>query len=266
MSLTTTVAPARASPIASARPRPAATPVTTATLPDRSIGFSFVAVSGATVRIPLVSLVFSDQGCPWAFCDGLLGQVLLVGGYRVGLDHRVVLVIEIKRVRAIPTHTALPSQRSRSTSTCMTTSSHSGSGRAVPVLSDNTALDRKTRTCYNETDARVPPCARRCTGNKPRTVRTSPMRIGYTAEQESCAELRSYFQKLMTPERAEALAASDGEMGRGNVYRDTVEQMGKDGWLTTVLAQGLRRPGPPADGRPDLQRRGRDRQRCRCRS
>ena len=59
------------------------------------------------------------------------------------------------------------------------------------------------------------------------------MRIGYTAEQEEWRrELRSYFQKLMTPERAEALGASDGEMGRGNVYRETVEQMGKDGWLT----------------------------------
>ncbi len=59
------------------------------------------------------------------------------------------------------------------------------------------------------------------------------MRIGYTAEQEELRrELRSYFTKLMTPERAEALAASDGEMGRGNVYRETVSQMGKDGWLT----------------------------------
>ena len=59
------------------------------------------------------------------------------------------------------------------------------------------------------------------------------MRIGYTPEQEELRrELRSYFAELMTPERAEALAASDGEMGRGNVYRETVAQMGKDGWLT----------------------------------
>ena len=45
------------------------------------------------------------------------------------------------------------------------------------------------------------------------------MRIGYTPEQEELRrELRSYFTKLMTPERAEALAAGDaGEMGRGNV-------------------------------------------------
>src|SRR5213083_2897215 len=60
------------------------------------------------------------------------------------------------------------------------------------------------------------------------------MRIGYTPEQEELRrELRSYFTKLMTPERAEALSAGDGgEMGRGNVYRETVTQMGKDGWLT----------------------------------
>ncbi len=39
MSLTTTVAPSRARPTASARPSPAAAPVTTATLPDRSVTF-----------------------------------------------------------------------------------------------------------------------------------------------------------------------------------------------------------------------------------
>ena len=94
------------------------------------------------------------------------------------------------------------------------------------------------------------------------------MRIGYSPEQEELRrELRSYFTKLMTPERAEALSAGDGgEMGRGSVYRDTVAQMGKDGWLTLSLAQGVRRPGTHADGRADLQRRGVHRQRARCRS
>src|ERR671926_374168 len=60
------------------------------------------------------------------------------------------------------------------------------------------------------------------------------MRIGYTPEQDELRrELRAYFTKLMTPERAEALSAgAGGEMGRGNVYRETVQQMGKDGWLT----------------------------------
>jgi alkylation response protein AidB-like acyl-CoA dehydrogenase len=60
------------------------------------------------------------------------------------------------------------------------------------------------------------------------------MRISYTPEQEELRrELRSYFTKLMTPERQEALSStSGGEIGTGNVYRETVSQMGKDGWLT----------------------------------
>lgn len=60
------------------------------------------------------------------------------------------------------------------------------------------------------------------------------MRISYTPEQEELRrELRSYFGKLMTPERQEALTStSGGEIGTGNVYRETVSQMGKDGWLT----------------------------------
>ena len=59
------------------------------------------------------------------------------------------------------------------------------------------------------------------------------MRIGYSPEQEELRrELRAYFAKLMTPERVAALSSSEGEVGSGNVYRDTVAQMGKDGWLT----------------------------------
>ncbi|KDE99297.1 MULTISPECIES: acyl-CoA dehydrogenase [Mycolicibacterium] len=60
------------------------------------------------------------------------------------------------------------------------------------------------------------------------------MRISYTPEQEELRrELRSYFGKLMTPERLEALTStSGGEIGTGNIYRETVSQMGKDGWLT----------------------------------
>ena len=94
------------------------------------------------------------------------------------------------------------------------------------------------------------------------------MRIGYTPEQEELRrELRSYFTKLMTPERAEALAAGDGgEMGRGNVYRETVAQMGKDGWLTLSWPKEFGGQDAPTDGRADLQRRGRDRRTSRCRS
>lgn len=59
------------------------------------------------------------------------------------------------------------------------------------------------------------------------------MRISYTPEQEELRrELRSYFGRLMTPERQEALTSSaGGEIGVGNVYRETVSQMGADGWL-----------------------------------
>src|ERR1700691_182717 len=63
--------------------------------------------------------------------------------------------------------------------------------------------------------------------------RAAGMRISYTPEQEELRrELRSYFAKLITPERREALNSTSGEVGEGNVYRETVAQMGKDGWLT----------------------------------
>lgn len=58
------------------------------------------------------------------------------------------------------------------------------------------------------------------------------MRISYTPEQEELRrELRAYFSKLMTPERSEALLAVGGEYGTGDAYRETVAQMGRDGWL-----------------------------------
>ncbi|WP_457220974.1 acyl-CoA dehydrogenase family protein [Mycobacteroides abscessus] len=58
------------------------------------------------------------------------------------------------------------------------------------------------------------------------------MHIAYTPEQEELRrELRAYFDKLLTPERREAPASNQGEYGSGNVYRETVEQMGADGWL-----------------------------------
>jgi alkylation response protein AidB-like acyl-CoA dehydrogenase len=58
------------------------------------------------------------------------------------------------------------------------------------------------------------------------------MRISYTPEQEELRrELRTYFAKLITPERREALMSTTGEYGSGNVYRETVAQMGRDGWL-----------------------------------
>ncbi|MET9488334.1 MULTISPECIES: acyl-CoA dehydrogenase family protein [unclassified Nocardia] len=58
------------------------------------------------------------------------------------------------------------------------------------------------------------------------------MRIAYTPQQEQLrAELREYFAKLITPERRAALSAQTGEYGEGNVYREVVAEMGRDGWL-----------------------------------
>ncbi|WP_067647735.1 acyl-CoA dehydrogenase family protein [Nocardia harenae] len=58
------------------------------------------------------------------------------------------------------------------------------------------------------------------------------MRIAYTPQQERLrAELRAYFAKLITPERRAALSAQTGEYGEGNVYREVVAEMGRDGWL-----------------------------------
>ncbi|MFD9697699.1 acyl-CoA dehydrogenase family protein [Lentzea sp. NPDC059081] len=58
------------------------------------------------------------------------------------------------------------------------------------------------------------------------------MRIGFTPEQERLRqELRAYFAALMTPERRAALSGG-GDYGDAETYKDTVRQMGLDGWLT----------------------------------
>jgi 3-oxocholest-4-en-26-oyl-CoA dehydrogenase alpha subunit len=58
------------------------------------------------------------------------------------------------------------------------------------------------------------------------------MFISYTPEQEALRrELREYFATLMTPQRRAALLAG-GDYGDGNVYKEVVQQMGADGWLT----------------------------------
>jgi alkylation response protein AidB-like acyl-CoA dehydrogenase len=58
------------------------------------------------------------------------------------------------------------------------------------------------------------------------------MHIGYTPDQEELRrELRSYFTELITPERRAALNSMSGEYGTADVYRETVAQMGRDGWL-----------------------------------
>ncbi|MDI5979921.1 acyl-CoA dehydrogenase family protein [Amycolatopsis magusensis] len=58
------------------------------------------------------------------------------------------------------------------------------------------------------------------------------MRIGYTEAQERLAgELRSYFARLMTPERREALGAGGAEYGKDGAYQEIVRELGRDGWL-----------------------------------
>ena len=57
------------------------------------------------------------------------------------------------------------------------------------------------------------------------------MQLTYTPEQENLRrELRDYFAGLMTPERREALAGGS-DYGNGDAYKETVRQMGADGWL-----------------------------------
>src|SRR4051812_1044605 len=142
MSLTTTVAPARARPTASARPRPAAAPVTTATYPERSVAAD-PSLSVVNLRIPLVP---ADQGSSGAFGDRLLRHFLLVGRHRVRLHHGVVLVVEIKQVRRNS-----DAHRVALTAVAVHFNSHPNLLADPPSARRRcgTALDPKTRTCYN---------------------------------------------------------------------------------------------------------------------
>ena len=45
------------------------------------------------------------------------------------------------------------------------------------------------------------------------------------------AELREYFDKLVTPERRAALASATGEFGEVETYQEVIRQLGTDGWL-----------------------------------
>ncbi len=44
-------------------------------------------------------------------------------------------------------------------------------------------------------------------------------------------ELTEYFDALVTPERKRALAATTGEFGDVDAYKDVIRELGKDGWL-----------------------------------
>lgn len=59
------------------------------------------------------------------------------------------------------------------------------------------------------------------------------MRIELTPEQSAFRrEIRDYFDRLMTPDRREALGFVDGQYRNGEVYLDVIRQIGRDGWLT----------------------------------
>lgn len=58
------------------------------------------------------------------------------------------------------------------------------------------------------------------------------MHIALTPDQERLREeLREYFAALVTPEVKAGLAASSGEFGDSQVYKDVIRQLGTDGWL-----------------------------------
>ncbi|MDT0575374.1 acyl-CoA dehydrogenase family protein [Croceicoccus sp. F390] len=55
------------------------------------------------------------------------------------------------------------------------------------------------------------------------------MRVEYTDEQKALRrEFREYLQRIVTPEVRKAAQGAEG----GPLYRDTIRQMGRDGWLT----------------------------------
>ncbi|CAN5434869.1 acyl-CoA dehydrogenase family protein [soil metagenome] len=45
------------------------------------------------------------------------------------------------------------------------------------------------------------------------------------------AELKEYFDQLVTPERKAGLSSATGEFGEAGVYKDVIRQIGTDGWL-----------------------------------
>jgi 3-oxocholest-4-en-26-oyl-CoA dehydrogenase alpha subunit len=59
------------------------------------------------------------------------------------------------------------------------------------------------------------------------------MHLAYTPEQERFrAEVREYFEGLMTPEVQESLSSL--EDAEDSSYRDVIRQIGQDGWLTVA--------------------------------
>jgi len=57
------------------------------------------------------------------------------------------------------------------------------------------------------------------------------MKVEFTAEQQALrAELRAYFEELMTPELQAECEEDLGE-GGGPLWREALKKMGRDGWI-----------------------------------
>jgi alkylation response protein AidB-like acyl-CoA dehydrogenase len=58
------------------------------------------------------------------------------------------------------------------------------------------------------------------------------MKLAFTAEQEKLRkDLRAYFAKMMTPELKEELRHDFKGEGGGPIWKQTMRQLGKDGWI-----------------------------------
>ncbi|MGA8255654.1 MAG: acyl-CoA dehydrogenase family protein [Nocardioides sp.] len=58
------------------------------------------------------------------------------------------------------------------------------------------------------------------------------MRIALDPEHLALrAELKEYFDQLVTPERRAGLSSATGEFGEAGVYKEVIRQIGSDGWL-----------------------------------
>lgn len=58
------------------------------------------------------------------------------------------------------------------------------------------------------------------------------MRIALEPEHLALrAELKEYFDDLVTPERKAGLSSATGEFGEAGVYKEVIRQIGTDGWL-----------------------------------
>ena len=90
------------------------------------------------------------------------------------------------------------------------------------------------------------------------------MRIELTPQQHALRrELGGYFERLLTPQRREALTFVDGQFRDGQAYLDVIRQLGTDGWLDKWAGRkAMGGTGPLDGGSVAVQRRRRRRRRA----